>query len=305
MAAMEHLWIPITIAAALAQAVRTALQRQLARELSNAAGAYARFLYGAPLALAYVLLLWGYWHIELPTPDTSFFVTVTLGGIAQVLATVLLLAAVNMRSMPVGVAFSKTEVVQAAIAGFIFLGEPVTAMAALGILLATLGVMGLASARMSGGPKVLLTSLGEPSAIVGIASGAGFALSAIGFRAAALSLSHPNPVMAAGYTLAWATAIQTVIMGVWLLLRERAALWAVARNFRASGLVGLTSVVGSACWFLAMTIQVVAYVRTLGLIELAFGYAISVGWLGETIRRSELLGMGLVALGIATLLLAG
>ncbi len=302
---MEHLWIPVTIAAALAQAVRTALQRQLARELSNAAGAYARFLYGAPLAFLYVLALREFWQIPLPTPDVSFFTAVTLGGIAQVLATVMLLAAVNLRSMPVGVALSKTEVIQAAIAGFIFLGDPVTATAALGILLATLGVMALASARMSGGARVLLTSLGEPAAIVGIASGAGFALSAIGFRAAALSLGHANPVMAAGYTLAWATAIQTAIMGLWLAWREPKALLAVARNVKASGLVGLTSVIGSACWFLAMTIQTVAYVRTLGLVELAFGYAISVGWLGESIKRAEILGILLVALGIATLLLGG
>ena len=302
---MEHLWIPVTIAAALAQAVRTALQRQLARELSNAAGAYARFLYGAPLAFLYVLALREFWQLPLPSPDLSFFTAVTLGGIAQVLATVMLLAAVNLRSMPVGVALSKTEVIQAAIAGFIFLGDPVTATAALGILLATLGVMALASARMSGGARVLLTSLGEPAAVVGIASGAGFALSAIGFRAAALSLDHPNPVMAAGYTLAWATAIQTAIMGLWLAWREPKALLAVARNVKASGLVGLTSVIGSACWFLAMTIQTVAYVRTLGLVELAFGYAISVGWLGESIKRAEILGILLVALGIATLLLGG
>lgn len=302
---MEGLWIPITIAAALMQAVRTAMQRQLARELSNAAGAYARFLYGAPLAFLYVLALWGWWHIALPSPDGSFFVAVTLGGIAQVLATVMLLAAVNLRSMPVGVALSKTEVIQAAIAGFVFLGDPITATAALGILLATIGVMGLASARMSGGVRVLVTSLGEPAAIVGIASGAGFALSAIGFRAAALSLGHPNPVMAAGYTLAWATAIQTAMMGIWLAWREPKALLAVARNVKASGLVGLTSVVGSACWFLAMTIQAVAYVRTLGLIELAFGYAIAVGWLGERIKRSEIVGILLVAAGIATLLLGG
>ena len=302
---MEHRWIPVTSASALAQAVRTARQRQLARELSNAAGAYARFLYGAPLAFLYVLALREFWQIPLPSPDLSFFTAVTLGGIAQVLATVMLLAAVNLRSMPVGVALSKTEVIQAAIAGFIFLGDPVTATAALGILLATLGVMALASARMSGGARVLLTSLGEPAAVVGIASGAGFALSAIGFRAAALSLDHPNPVMAAGYTLAWATAIQTAIMGLWLAWREPKALLAVARNVKASGLVGLTSVIGSACWFLAMTIQTVAYVRTLGLVELAFGYAISVGWLGESIKRAEILGILLVALGIATLLLGG
>jgi hypothetical protein len=46
-----ELWIPITIAAAFLQNLRSALQKHIKGRLSTSGAAYARFLYAWPLAL--------------------------------------------------------------------------------------------------------------------------------------------------------------------------------------------------------------------------------------------------------------
>ena len=46
-----ELWIPVTIAAAFFQNLRSALQKHLKAKLSNAGATYVRFLYACPLAI--------------------------------------------------------------------------------------------------------------------------------------------------------------------------------------------------------------------------------------------------------------
>src|SRR5258706_14806778 len=51
---MTWLWIPITIAAALLQNIRTALQKHLKGRLSTNGATYTRYVFGFPLAILYV-----------------------------------------------------------------------------------------------------------------------------------------------------------------------------------------------------------------------------------------------------------
>lgn len=302
---MTGIWIPITIVAAVFQALRTGLQKQLALSLSTNASAFTRFLYGLPFALLYlmaVLLIGGH---GLPPVDATFLLWVLVGSIGQSVATALLVAAIGMRSFAVGVAYSKTEVIQAAIVGLVLLGEPPTPGATIGIVIATLGVMVMSMARSKMGFRALVTALRERSVLVGLGAGTGFAVAAVGFRGAALELGLSNVVLAAAYTLAWATVVQTVTMGAFLAWREPAQLVASFRSWRTAGLVGLTSILGSACWFTAMTVQLVAYVRTLGLVELIFTYALTRLWFKERVHKGELWGMVAVVLGIGFVLLRG
>jgi drug/metabolite transporter (DMT)-like permease len=64
-------------------------------------------------------------------------------------------------------------------------------------------------------------------------------------------------------------------MGAFLALREPGEIRRVIEQAPTGALVGVTSAVGSACWFTAFTLQIAAYVRTLGLIELVFTVLIS------------------------------
>ena len=109
--------------------------------------------------------------------------------------------------------------------------------------------------------------------------------------------------MQAAFTLAAVTVMQTLGMSLWLAVREPGELARVLRAWPVAGLVGLSGMIASACWFTAMTIQNAAYVRALGQLELVFTFAASVLFFGERSNRIEVLGILLVVAGISVLLL--
>src|SRR5262249_60593495 len=78
---------------------------------------------------------------DLPQPPAIFWPWVILGALAQIGATALMLAAMNDRSFVVIYAYIKTEPVQVALFGLIFLGDVVTPAMAAAIVTATAGVI--------------------------------------------------------------------------------------------------------------------------------------------------------------------
>lgn len=299
---MTWIWIPITVAAAVSQNLRTALQKHLKGRLSTNGANYTRYAFGLPFALAYALALNGIVGLDWPRPDPAFFGWVLLGGVSQILATSLLIEAMTRRNFAAGIAYSKTEVVQAALFEAVFLGLALTAGGVVAIVLATLGVM-LISLRQSVAPwRDVLTGWTDKVALLGLASGGLFAISAVAFRAASIGLDHPSFLMSAGYTLAWAQALQTALLTAWLVLREPGQLRAVWHAWRPGMLVGLTGTLGSMCWFTAFTIQIAAYVRTLGLIELVFTFLMGRYAFGERASRYEVMGVAALVAGIVLVL---
>ena len=234
LAAPGWLWIPITIAAALAQNLRTAVQRKLKGVLSTNGANYTRFVFGVPLAASYLAALALLGGIELAQPNARFLVSVALGGIAQILGTSALLEAMARRNFAAGIAFSKTEAVQAALFEVLVLGAALSAGGALAIAVATAGVLLISLARPSE------TGLRDSALWLGVASGGLYAISAVGFRSASLSLAHPSYLMSAATVLLWAQTLQTVLLGGWLLWREPGQLAAVRANWRVASLAGLT-----------------------------------------------------------------
>ncbi len=218
---MIDAWIPLTLAAAFAQALRTALQKRLAGKLSVNASAFVRFLFGMPFALAWAAALIAVKGADIPAMTPGYMLWVVIAAIAQILATALLLAALGRRNFPVGVALSKTEIVQAALFGLLFLGDRPSLWAMGAIVIATAGVVAIV---LKGGGA----GIDGRTAVTGLASGACFALSAVGFRVAALSLGLDDAWVAAAWTLGWATVLQTLLMGAYLAWRER-------RQFRLIG----------------------------------------------------------------------
>jgi drug/metabolite transporter (DMT)-like permease len=298
-----ELWIPITIAAAFFQNLRSALQKHLKGRLTNTGATFSRFAYAAPLALLYVTVLAALTGEEVPRPHATFVLYAVVGGLAQITATALLLYSFSFRNFAVGTTYSKTETVQTAIFGILILGDPLGLGAALAIVISLLGVMtiSVASTRMS--LLGLLTSLAEKPALVGIASGAFFGISAISYRGASLSLGDQGFLIRAAYTLACVTAFQTLVMAIYMRLREPGQVSAVFRSWRVSAWAGVTGMIASAGWFTAMTIQNAAYVRALGQIELVFTFAASIFLFHERPNRTEVTGILLVIAGILILLL--
>lgn len=298
-----ELWIPITVAAAFMQNARSALQKHLKGRLTTLGATYVRFLYAAPFALLYVAVLNGAGGKALPEPNGMFLLYAALGGVSQIVFTGLLMWLFSFRNFAVGTTFSKTEVVQIAILGFLIIGDTLSALAALAIGIAAIGVMVLSAGQTNITARSLLTSLAEKATLIGLASGAFLGASVVFFRGASLALGHDDFVMAAAFTLAVALIIQTVVMGLYLAVREPGTLKAVFVHWRWSLAVGVAGVLASIGWFTAFTLENAAHVRAVGQIELIFTFIASIFFFGEKSNRAEVAGILLVAAGIVMLIL--
>jgi len=291
----DWLWIPVTVWAAFAQTVRNAAQRHLTAQLGTLGATLVRFLYGLPFAAAWLAAVSAWSGAALPGASWAFLGWVLLGAVSQIGGTALLLATMQERNFALGVAYSKTEILQVALFGLAFLGDPLGPATIAAVLCGTLGVLLLSPAGRAGG-------WASRSAFLGLASGAGFALSAVGYRGAALALGDTPFLMAAAATLLVAQLLQTLLLGGWLAAREPAVIARVLRAWRASLLAGFMGAAASAGWFTAFAIEPVAHVRTLGLVELVFSYAVSRRLFRERLSRRELAGMALLALGVVLVL---
>ena len=299
---MTWLWIPLTIAAAFLQNLRTALQKHLRGRLSTNAATFSRFAFGSPLVVVYALALHHVGGLDWPAPNPRFVFWVTLGGVAQIVATSCLIHIFSFRNFAVGVAYSKTEVIQAAIFGLVFLGDRVTLWGAAAIAIATLGVMLISLAEGGGLLRSLVLGWLERPALIGLASGGLFGIAAVSFRAAALSLHEAGFVMPSAYTLLWANLLQTALLAFYLYARERDQLAKFLAAWRFAALAGAVGVVASAMWFMAMTIQLVAYVRTLSLVELVFTFLFTWYVFKEKARAREVIGVALLVVGVVMML---
>lgn len=290
---MESLWIPVTVWAAFAQTVRNAAQRSLTRELGTLGATLVRFFYGLPFAAAWLAVVLAWTASPPPAMGGAFFAWVLLGAVSQIAATAFLLATMQERNFALGVAYSKTEILQVAVFGLAFLGDPLSPATMAAVLFGMAGVLLLSPSGWSGGWT-------SRSALLGLASGAGFALSAVGYRGAALE-GAPFLVAAAA-TLTVAQALQTLLLGGWMAARELDSVLRVLRAWRASLLAGFMGAAASAGWFTAFALEPVAHVRTLGLVELIFSYLVSLRIFREKLSRRELGGIALLAVGVVLVL---
>jgi uncharacterized membrane protein len=262
-------WIPIVIWAAFAQTVRNAAQRSLTAEVGTLAATLVRFLYGLPFAALWVAALYllaGAPAPALPAFGAPYFAWVLLGAVAQLAATA-------------------------------FLHELPGWLSALAMGVATLGVLLLSL------PKAAPAGIGSTgwvsrAAGYGLASGAGFALSAVGYRGAALALDSGSPLLTGAWGVLWAQAIQSLLLGGYLAWRQPRALMAIARSWRLSTLAGMMGALASIGWFTAFSLRPATDVRTLGLVEVLFSYLVSRRIFHEKLGTAERVGLALVLAGL-------
>ena len=303
------LWIPITIVAALVQTLRNTAQRHLVDHIGTLGATLVRFLYGLPFALAWLAAAW--LIRDLPADATrglagfKFFFWMGLGAVAQIAATALLLRAMKEQNFALGVAYSKTEGLQIAIFGLVFLGDPLGWVSGAAILAASIGVMLVSLPKNAPLRQLLIGGWTTQAAFYGIASGAGFALAAVGYRGAILDLAPLDFLASAAYTLVWAQLTQTVLLGGWLCVFDRAVIFAVFRAWRVSALAGFLGALASALWFTAFALEPAAHVRTLGMVELIFSYAVSARLFREKFAPREQAGLVLLAFGLVGIVLSG
>jgi drug/metabolite transporter (DMT)-like permease len=290
------LWVVFTVIAAAAQTVRNATQRELTAKLGTVGATHVRFLFGFPFALVFLAAVMIALGQQPPLPPLMFWPWVIVGALAQVAATALMLAAMNDRSFVVVYAYIKTEPVEVALFGLIFLGDVVPPAMAAAILIATTGVVIMA---LKPG-----TSWDLKATLLGLAAGAMFALSAVAFRGAILRLGGPSYVMAATATVVVGLMLQSVLLSLYLRLRNPHVLAAIVRAWRPSLVAGFMGALASQFWFLAFALATAASVRTLALVEVLFAQAISRFAFKQATTRREAVGIVLIVIGVVLLLWA-
>jgi drug/metabolite transporter (DMT)-like permease len=303
MSLVSWIWIPIVLAAAGAQTIRNASQRSLVKSAGTLAATFVRFAYGLPFAIIGLLALAALSPGPMPQPDALFFAWLALGAGAQLGATAFLIMAMEERSFVVAVAYSKTEILQIGLYSVVLLAEPLTTAAVGAIVLATSGVL-LLSVKPGTERGTGIFTWFSPAALLGLASGAGFAFSAVGYRGAMLALAHPLPWIAGSYSLVWAQFFQTLLLGGYLLLRDRAGLTQVMIQWRVSTLAGLMGALASLGWLTAFAMRSAVDVRIVGLVEVMYSYALSRRLFKEPVSWREIAGIVLVAAGIVLISVA-
>ncbi|MEP1519949.1 DMT family transporter [Ascidiaceihabitans sp.] len=294
------LWIYVTLAAATFQTVRFMLQKQMATSTLSASGAtFARFFYSAPLVAVLMALYLTARGQSFPDLSTAFWMYGAVGGLAQILATVCVVMLFKQRNFAVGITFKKSEVVLIVVMSVLVLGEKVTWLGFGAILLGVVGLLLLSSAPKD--QAFRLRDMANKAAGLGLLSGALFAVSGVTYRGASLELPLDDPLARAVITLSAVTAMQLAAMAVWLRFREVGQITAVWKARRVAGWIGMFSMAGSFCWFLAFTLQNAAYVKALGQVELILSLVVTALFFKEKITSREITGVCILGASVVLL----
>lgn len=297
-----ELWIAVTIGAAFFQTLRFMLQKLLsASALSSAGATFARFFYSAPLVVVFLAAYLALTETAFQATSLRYWIFALSGGLAQILATLCVVMLFKTRNFAVGITFKKTEVIQTALVGFVILGESISQAGFAIILIGLIGVLLLSEMPEMEGDW--FRRIRNQASQLGVLSGFLFAISGVCYRGASLEIDSADPLLRAGVTLACVTSAQLIGMALWLRWFEPGQISAVWAARRSAAWIGLTSMVGSFCWFTAFTLQNVAYVNALGQIELIFSLIASVFFFKERITKKELAGLGFLTISILGLIL--
>jgi drug/metabolite transporter (DMT)-like permease len=284
------LWIALTAAAAPLQVARNALQRGLVGDAGPWGATLVRFLFGLPFSMAI------FTAVALATPGAAphlsgtYAGAVVLGAIAQMAATAALLVAMHRTGFAVATVMQQSSLPLSALFGWELLGDRLHPLSWAGIALTTLGL-----AIVSWPQRDQLKGVGVGS-LLGLASGAAFAVGLNAYRQAELALDAHHPIYSGTASVCVAQAVQTAILVVALAVLRPTALLAVARSWRASLGAGFFGAAASACWFGALAMAPAGPVRAVGVIEAPIAAAAGRRLFKERLTVRQLCG-GILAAG--------
>ena len=287
------LWIIFTAAAAPLQIARNALQRGLVGDAGPWGATLVRFLFGLPFSLlTFAVVAFATAGAE-PHLSTRFAVAVAFGAVAQVAATAALLMAMRHSGFAVATFMQQSSLPLAAIFGWALLGDRLSAHAWTGIAATTVGLTILSWPRRD---QMAGAGLGV---LLGLASGAAFAVALNAYREAGRALDPLHPIFSATASVCVAQAIQSTILVTALAALRPGALRAVAHSWRPSLGAGFFGAAASACWFGALALAPAGPVRAVGVIEAPIAAAAGRRLFQERLNLRQLAGGAIAAAGVA------
>ncbi len=299
-------WIPLTIFAAFAQTIRNAAQRQLVAELGTLGATFVRFLYGLPFAVAWLAVVLGFTALPAPAAGATFIGWTMLGGVSQIAGTALMLRTMEGRNFAVGVAYSRTEVVQVAAFSMIVFGESLNLQAAMAVACGTVAVLLLGPSTGGRFLPALMAGLSSRTAALGLALWRlhGHVVDRLPGRNPCTGLAIV-PAQRGVHARRRPCLADPVARCVVSELRSRNVLLRTFGAWRRSAIRGIHG--GGRLGRLVLGVRAAAghHVRTLGLIEMVFSYLVSRRFFREQLSPKELLAMALLAVAVILIATAG
>ena len=280
-------WVFFTLGAVVMQTFRNALQSKLSAHMSTSGVTLSRFLFAPPIALIYLVLLYAFSNQAIPEFSSQFIFFVLLASVMQIFATSLMVILFKQKNFAIGAGLAKSEALVAGVLGTLFFGSQLSLFGWLGILIG-----GAAVFVLSGGGRKGELSL--RTLVIGLACGSCFALTSLFVREASHLLNVPFPHSAA-WVLLWVLCIQTTLLVSYIAIKDKSTFVALKNNAKMTLATSTTSCLGSICWFSAMALQHVAYVKTLGQIEVLFTMVLATFWLKNKVKPQEIIGLLLIA----------
>lgn len=298
-----EIWVLITIGAAFFQNIRSSLQKHLKSQMGTAGATFVRFGFGVPFALIFLALFTTLGGHELPAINGTFLFWVVIASLAQIIAQAMLVHMFTLRNFVVGSVYARTEPMQAALFGLLFLGEVASTLGLISIAVCIAGIILISVARTDLTAKSFARALTSKTALIGLGSGTFFGISAVGYRGASLSLGGPNFLIQAAFTLTIAIILQSIILMVFMYFKDPTEFSRIKKAWKIAAIVGFVGATASFGWFSAMTLQQAAMVKAVAKIEILFSFVSSVFFFKEHINHFEVIGCLLVACGIIALIL--
>ena len=294
------LWVPFTLTAAFAQVLRNAVQSRLTARIGTVGGTQVRFVYGLPFAAILLAIYLLFVPSPIPPIPAEALAWSFAGSVTQIVATALMLVVMAKRDFGVAYAYIKTEPVTVAVLGFVLIGDRLSWLGWVAVLIVTVGVV-MASLRM--GDSAAKLREWKPL-VVGVASGALFGLTAICFRASIDLVPQGGFMLRSLTMLVVSLAIQSVTLAVWFVLKAASGFFGSLREWRLSVLAGALGALASAGWFISFSLTLAANVRTLALIEMPVVAVMSRYVSGRWLTAREWFGFVLITLGVAVLMVS-
>ena len=280
-------WVFFTLSAVVLQTFRNALQSKLSANMSTSGVTLARFLFAPPIALTYLLLLYTFSDQAIPEFTLKFVSLVLLASVMQISATSLMVILFKQKNFSVGAGLAKSEALVAGVLGTLFFGSQLSLFGWVGILVGAAAIFVL-----SGGGRKGQLSL--KTVVIGLACGTCFALTSLFVREASHLLDVPFPHSAA-WVLLWVICIQTSLLVSYIAIKDRRTFTALKNNAKMTLVTSVISCLGTICWFSAVSLHHVAYVKTLGQVEVLLTMLVATFWLKNKVQGHEVIGLLLIA----------
>ena len=295
-------WVLITAIASLSQTLRSVFQKNIIEDVGVLASAYSRFIFALPFVALLAVFFLGVEELlilkNLSVKTLFFLVT---ASICQILFTIILIKLFTLRSFAIGVAFSKTEVIQTTLLEIVIIGFILTSHVLLAIIIGFIGMLFMSKQKLIG--NVGHSRLFLQQVILGVSCGIFLGLSSVLYKVAldsvAIDLIYKKVIVLSFLAL----AIQSVLFGAYIVITdEKKNLEKLFNSWKKGLPVGFFGCSATFCWFYAFSLVDATLVRAVGQLEIVFSVLMSYIFYKERITGFELIGMSLITISILALL---